>query len=43
MLGLADLTHDIWLEVSLHPEGPATGKLDQGKNVRGWKPVQENC
>jgi hypothetical protein len=21
---------DYWLEVSLHPEGPATGQLDQG-------------
>jgi hypothetical protein len=21
---------DCWLEVSLHPEGPATGQLDQG-------------
>jgi hypothetical protein len=30
MLGLADLMPDCWLEVSLHPEGPATGQLDQG-------------
>jgi hypothetical protein len=29
MLGLADLMPDCWLEVSLHPEGPATGQLDQ--------------
>jgi hypothetical protein len=30
MLGLAYLMPDCWLEVSLHPEGPATGQLDQG-------------
>jgi hypothetical protein len=24
------LMPDCWLEVSLHPEGPATGHLDQG-------------
>jgi hypothetical protein len=30
MLGLADLMSDCWLEVSLHPEGPATDLLDQG-------------
>jgi hypothetical protein len=30
MLGLADLTLDCWLEVSLHPDGPATGQLGQG-------------
>jgi hypothetical protein len=30
MLGLADLMPDCWLEVSLHPEGPATSQLDQG-------------
>jgi hypothetical protein len=30
MLWLADLMPDCWLEVSLHPEGPATGQLDQG-------------
>jgi hypothetical protein len=30
MLGLAYLMPDCWLEVSLHPEGPATGLLDQG-------------
>jgi hypothetical protein len=30
MLGLADLVPDCWLEVGLHPEGPATGQLDQG-------------
>jgi hypothetical protein len=29
MLMLADLMPDYWLEVSLHPEGPATGQLDQ--------------
>jgi hypothetical protein len=30
MSGLAYLTPDCWLEVSLHPEGPSTGQLDQG-------------
>jgi hypothetical protein len=30
MLGLAYSMPDCWLEVSLHPEGPATGQLDQG-------------
>jgi hypothetical protein len=30
MLGFADLKPGCWLEVSLHPEGPATGQLDQG-------------
>jgi hypothetical protein len=30
MLKFADLMPDCWLEVSLHPEGPATGQLDQG-------------
>jgi hypothetical protein len=30
MLGLAYLMPGCWLEVSLHPEGPATGQLDQG-------------
>jgi hypothetical protein len=30
MLGLAYLKPDYWLEVSLHPEGPATGQLNQG-------------
>jgi hypothetical protein len=29
MLGFADLMPDCWLEVSLHPEGPATCLLDQ--------------
>jgi hypothetical protein len=29
-LGFAYLMPDYWLEVSLHPEGPATGHLDQG-------------
>jgi hypothetical protein len=29
MLGLAYLMPDCWLEVSRHPEGPATGQLDQ--------------
>jgi hypothetical protein len=31
MLGLADLMPDCWLEVSLHPEDPATGQLEQGE------------
>jgi hypothetical protein len=30
MLGLPDLMPDCWLEVSMHPEGPSTGQLDQG-------------
>jgi hypothetical protein len=30
MLQLADLMPDCWLEVSLHPEGLATGQPDQG-------------
>jgi hypothetical protein len=30
MLWIADLMPDSWLEVSLHPEGPATYQLDQG-------------
>jgi hypothetical protein len=30
MLGLTDLMPCCWLEISLHPEGPATGKLDEG-------------
>jgi hypothetical protein len=30
MLGFAYLMPDSWLEVSLHPEGPATCQLDQG-------------
>jgi hypothetical protein len=30
MLGRADLMPDCGLEVSLHPEGPATGQLIQG-------------
>jgi hypothetical protein len=30
MLGLADVMPDCWLEVSLHPEGPATGQPSQG-------------
>jgi hypothetical protein len=30
MLGLADLVPDYWLEVGLHPDGPATDQLDQG-------------
>jgi hypothetical protein len=30
MLGFTDLKPDSWLEVSLHPEGPATGQLNQG-------------
>jgi hypothetical protein len=29
MLGFADLMINCWLEVSLHPECPATGQLDQ--------------
>jgi hypothetical protein len=30
VLGLAYSMPHCWLEVSLHPEGPATGQLDQG-------------
>jgi hypothetical protein len=30
VLGLAYLMPDCWLEISLHPECPATGQLDQG-------------
>jgi hypothetical protein len=30
MLGLLYLMLDCWLEVSLHPEGPAIAQLDQG-------------
>jgi hypothetical protein len=30
VLGLVYLMPDCWLEVTLHPEGPATGQLDQG-------------
>jgi hypothetical protein len=30
MLGLAYLIPNCWLEVSLHPEGPATGQINQG-------------
>jgi hypothetical protein len=30
MLGFAYLMPDYWLEVSLYPEGPATGQFDQG-------------
>jgi hypothetical protein len=30
MLGLSYLMPDCWLVVSLHPEGSATGQLDQG-------------
>jgi hypothetical protein len=30
MVGFACSVPDCWLEVSLNPEGPATGKLDQG-------------
>jgi hypothetical protein len=30
MLGFAHLMPNCWPEVSLHPEGPATGQLDQG-------------
>jgi hypothetical protein len=30
MLELAYLMPHFWLVVSLHPEGPATGQLDQG-------------
>jgi hypothetical protein len=29
MLGFAYLMPDRWLEVSLHPESPTTGKLDE--------------
>jgi hypothetical protein len=30
MLGLAYLMLDCWPEISLHPEGTATGQLNQG-------------
>jgi hypothetical protein len=30
MLRLSYLMADCWPEVSLHPEGPATGQLDHG-------------
>jgi hypothetical protein len=30
MLGFACSVPDCWLEVSLHPESPATDQLDQG-------------
>jgi hypothetical protein len=30
ILGFAYSFPDFWLEVSLHPEGPASGQLDQG-------------
>jgi hypothetical protein len=30
MLGVVYLMPDCWLEDSSHPEGPATGQLDQG-------------
>jgi hypothetical protein len=30
MLGFAYSVPDCWLEVSLHPEVPATGQFDQG-------------
>jgi hypothetical protein len=30
MLGFAYLMPDCYLEISLHPEGPATGQHDQG-------------
>jgi hypothetical protein len=33
MLEFTDLKLDCWLEVSLHPEGPATGQLDQDSVV----------
>jgi hypothetical protein len=33
MSGLAYLMSDCWLEVSLHPEGPATGQLEQRFSV----------
>jgi hypothetical protein len=29
-IGLAYLMPDCWLEVSLHPEGPVIGQLEQG-------------
>jgi hypothetical protein len=46
MLGFAYLMPDCWLEVSLHPEGPATGQFDQGfpwissilKQMLSWYP-----
>jgi hypothetical protein len=40
MLGLVDLMLDCWLEVSLHPEGPATGQL---KVFRGFPWSQRKC
>jgi hypothetical protein len=52
MLGLAYLMPDCWLEVSLHPEGPATGQLDQGfpwfslatEQILSWYPnVKFHC
>jgi hypothetical protein len=30
VLGLAYLMPNCWLEVSLHPEGPATSQVDEG-------------
>jgi hypothetical protein len=30
MLGFVCSVPDCWLEVNLHPEGPATDQLDQG-------------
>jgi hypothetical protein len=40
MLGLAYLTQDCWLEVSLHPEGHATGQFDQGFRGFPWSQVK---
>jgi hypothetical protein len=49
ILGFACLMPDCWLEVSLHPEGPATGHLDQGflwfssilQQMLSWYPDSE--
>jgi hypothetical protein len=46
-LWLANLMSNCWLEVSLHPEGPAAGQLDQGflwfslvlEQMLSWYPI----